>query len=375
MLRPRFLQPKVRIILPDRTPDDSEFGRGMLPDDLLAALPWVSDFDSSSPADQAKLRLIIRVSNVKGQTFFVCLATDAQRKALATFSGFPASDEVSAAVAEKHGRDAYNVWSSKPRPQLIRTFHVQGPARRPSANSWQQDRIADLKTEIRADLMEAGLQYLRDHPEMFAELSLGLLCKEIGMPVPLMPTFEQELLNEAMRDPEYREQEAARIMKSHKAEAARAAESQNLDELLAYVKKVKRIAELMGNERNAKRGAGLDDVMKTLLADGALTDILKAFKNVRTPRNPAEARQASPEGDPPNAEDQPKAQNVAHDTQVAEHPLPDRPPQSPTPQVLPAKEKPGGGTGPQRVNIGVPSDSLGLLGLRGDTSFVDRSLV
>lgn len=50
MLRPRFLQPKVRIILPGRTPDNSEFGRGLLPDDLIADLPWVSDFDPSNPA-------------------------------------------------------------------------------------------------------------------------------------------------------------------------------------------------------------------------------------------------------------------------------------------------------------------------------------
>ena len=377
MLRPRILQPKVRIILPFRPPDNSEFGRGTLPDDLLADLPWVSDFDPSNPADQAKLRLILRVSSVKGQTFFVCSATDAQRKALATFSSFPTSDEVSAAVAEKHGRGAYNVWAPLPRPQLLRTFHVQGSAKRPSAKSRQQDRITDLKTEIRADLMEAGLQYLRDHPEMFAELSLGLLCKEIGMPVPLMPTFEQELLNEAMRDPAWREQEAARIMKSHKAEAARAAESQNLDELLAYVKKVKRIAELMGYERSAKpnAGAGLDEFMKTLLADGGLTDILKAFKNVRHPRNPAEARQASPGGDPPHTEEQPVAENRAQDTHVAEHLPSNRPPQSPAPQAPRVRENPSGGSGPQRVDIGLPAAELGLLGLRGDSSFVDRPLV
>ena len=93
MLRLRFLQPKVRIILPVRPPDNSEFGRGLLPDDFLAELPWISDFDLSNPADQAKLRIILRVSNVKGQVFSVCSTTDAQRKALATFSSFPTSDE------------------------------------------------------------------------------------------------------------------------------------------------------------------------------------------------------------------------------------------------------------------------------------------
>ena len=192
-----------------------------------------------------------------------------------------------------------------------------------------------------------------------------------------MPTFEQELLNEAMRDPAFREEEGKRIMASRRVESARAAESQNLDELLAYVKKVKRIAELMGNERNPKpgAGAGLDEFMKTLLADGALTDILKAFKNVRTPRDPADARQASPVEEPPHAKEQPKPKNGAHESQVEEHLPPNRPPQSPAPQEQRAREQPRGGTGPQPFDLGVPADSLGLLGLGGDTSFVDRPLV
>ena len=258
-------------------------------------------------------------------------ATDAERKELATFSSFPTSDEVSAAVAERYGGGPFNVWATLPRPQLLRTFHVQGPARRPSANSRQQDRTANLKTEIKADLMEMAIEHLREHPEVFNELALGLLCKEIGVRVPEMPSFEEEVVNEAMGDPAFREEEGKRIMASRRVEAARAAESQNLDELLAYVKKVKRNAELMGYERNAKRGAGLDEVMKTLLADGGLTDILAAFKNVRHPRNPAEARQASPDGEPPHAEEQPRAEKGAHNTQVPEDMPPNRPPQSPAP--------------------------------------------
>ena len=81
-------------------PDDSELGRGTLPDDLLADLPCVSKFDPFDPAQTVRLRLILMVSRVKGQTFSVCLATDAWRDALATFATFPTHDEVSAAVAE-----------------------------------------------------------------------------------------------------------------------------------------------------------------------------------------------------------------------------------------------------------------------------------
>ncbi len=51
MIKPRFLRSKPKITLPDRTPDDSEFGRGLLPDDLAADLPWVSEFDPFDPAD------------------------------------------------------------------------------------------------------------------------------------------------------------------------------------------------------------------------------------------------------------------------------------------------------------------------------------
>ena len=202
MLKPWFLQSKPKIILPDRSPDACAFGRGPLPDELIADLPWVSDFDPFNPADQARLRLIIRVSNVKGQTFLVRSATDGQRMALATFTSFPTSDEVASAVAEKDGRGAYNVWATLPHPQLIRTFYVQGPARRPSAKSRQQDRIDTVTTEIKADLMEMAIEHLKDHPEVFDELALGLLCKELNVPVPNLPSFEEEVVHEAMRDPE-----------------------------------------------------------------------------------------------------------------------------------------------------------------------------
>ena len=116
-------------------------------------------------------------------------------------------------------------------------------------------------------------------------------------------------------------------------------------------------------------------LMKTLLADGGLTDILHAFKDVRPARNHSQAQQASPVVEPPHAEEQPRAENGAQESQVAEHLPPNRPPQSPAPQEPRVRESPGGSTGPRRVDIGLSADSLGLLGLRGDTSFVDRPLV
>ena len=377
MLRPWFLRPKPKIILPARPQGDSEFGRGVLPDDFVADLPWLSEFDPSNPVDQARLGVILRVSSVKGQSFVVCLATDAQRKALVTFASFPTSDEVSEAVAERYGGGVFNVWSSKPRPQLIRTFHVQGSPKGPSAKSRQQDRIAELIVEIKAALMESAMDHLQDHPEVFNELALGVLCKELGIPIPNMPDFEEEMVREAQRDPAWREAEAQRILDAREAEAERIAESQKLDDLLNYVKRVNRIAELMGFERNAQPGAGAgwDELMKVLLADGGLTDILEAFKNVRHPRNPAQAPQASADGEPPHAEEQPKAENGAHSSPVAEHLPPDTPPQSAVPQEPRVRESPGGWTGPRRFDIGVPAEELGLLGLRGDTTFVDWPLV
>ena len=375
MLKPWFLQPKVRIILPERAPDDSEFGRGLLPDDLVAGLPWVSEFDPFDPAEQSRLRLILRVSNVKGQTFLIRSAVDVEGKPLATFASFPTSDEVSAAVAEPYGRGPYNVWGTKPRPQLLRTYFVQGPVRRHSGESREQDRIADLTTEIKADLMEMAIERLQDHPEVFDSLALGLLCKELDVPVPDMPDFEAEVLSEAMRDPEYREQEAKRVLESRRAEAERIAEFQKLDDLLAYLKKAKRTVELMGYTQDVKpnASAGLDDLAKILFADGALRDIVEAFKNVRHPRNTSQARQASPVGEPPHAEEQPKAQNGAHDSQVAEHLPPNRPPQSPAPQEPRVREKPG--VADRQRSVGVPAEMLGLLGLGGDNTFDDRRLV
>ena len=50
--------------------------------------------------------------------------------------------------------------------------------------------------------MEAGYQYLREHhPEVLNALALSVLCKEIGVPVPEMPSFEEEIIREAMRAP------------------------------------------------------------------------------------------------------------------------------------------------------------------------------
>ena len=382
MLKPWFLQPKSRIIVSDRPPDDSGFGRDQLPDDLLASLPWVSDFDPFNPADQARLRLIIRVSNVKGQGFVVhsarvSSADGTLSKALATFASFPTHDEVSAAVAEPHGGGPYNVWATLPRPQLLRTFFVQGSAPKRSAESRQQNHIADLTAEIKADLMEMAIEHLREHPEVFNELALALLCKELDVPVPEMPDFEEEIVREAMRDPEYREKEAARVMESRKAEAERIAESREMDDLFAYLKKVNSIARMMGYERGKKpsAGAGLDEVMKTLVADGGLRDILEAFKNVRHPRNHSQGQQASTGAEPPFAEELPGAETGTQESQVTEHLPSNGPPRLAAPQEPRVMEKPVGGTGPQRVDIGVPADSLGLLGLRGDTSFVDWPLV
>ena len=378
MLLPWFLRPKPKITLLAKAPDDSEFGRGTLPDDLFADLPWLAEFDSSNPAEQAKLRLILRVSNVRGQTFAICRATDAQRKALATFSGFPTRDEVTAAVVEPFGGGPFNVWATLPRPQLLKKYHVPGPTKRRSAKSQQHDRIAELTTETKADLLEAGYHYLRrEHPEVFNALALSVLCKELDVPVPEMPSFEEEIVREAMREPEYREEEGKRIMDSRRVEAERIAESERMDQLLAYLKKVNRIAELLGLERGAKpnAGTGLDEAMKIVFADGGLTDILRAFKGVKPPRAPAQAPQESPVVEPPHTEEQTKAEDEAKDSQVTEHLPPNRPPQSAAPQEPRVREKPGGGGGPPRFDIGVPADSLGLLGLRGDTSFVDRPLV
>ena len=382
MLTPSFFRRKPKVILPGRPPDESGFGRRLLPDDLVADLPWVSEFDPSTPADQARLRVILRASRVRGQGFVVhsarvSSADGTLSKALATFASFPTHDEVASAVAEPYGGGPFNVWATLPRPQLLKTYHVPGSARRQAKQSRQRDRIADLTTEIKADLMEMAIEHLRDHPEVFNELALGLLCHELNVPVPEMPSFEEEIVNEAMRDPEYREQEAARIMASRRVEAARIAESQKLDDLLAYVKKVKRIVELMGYERSAKpsAGAGLDEFAKILFADGRLTDILQAFKNVRHPRNTAQAPQASPDGEPPQSEEQAEAENGGDDGQVAEQVFPSRPPQSPAPQEPRVRESPGGTTGPRKFDTGVPADGLGLLGLRGDTSFADRPLV
>ena len=47
--------------------------------------------------------------------------------------------------------------------------------------------------------MEMAIEYLQDHPEVFNELVLGLLCKEIGVPLPTLPDLEEELVREAAR--------------------------------------------------------------------------------------------------------------------------------------------------------------------------------
>ena len=66
----------------------------------------------------------------------------------------------------------------------LRTFLVHGSARRPSTKSRQQNRIADLTTKIKGDLMEMAIEHLQDHPEVFNELALAMLCGEKDVPVP-----------------------------------------------------------------------------------------------------------------------------------------------------------------------------------------------
>ena len=255
----------------------------------------------------------------------------------------------------------------------------------PPQSDLQSDRMAERKEELKLDLMELGYLHLQEHPEVFNELALGVLCNEIGVQVPEMPSFDEEIVHEAMRDPDYRAEEAKRIMKSRRVEAERIAESLEKDYLFAYLKRVNSMARMMGFERNAKpsAGAGLGALAKILLADGGFRDLLEVFKNVRPSRTPAQGPQASRGGETPRPEGRHRAGKEADgggqwsgpNEQVAQVRAPSLEPQSPAPQEPRANENPSSGTGPRRFDIGVPADSLGLLGLRGDTSFVDWPLV
>ena len=119
--------------------------------------------------------------------------------------------------------------------------------------------------------------------------------------------------------------------------------------------------------------------IKEIVANGGLNDILEVFKNVRPPRNPGQARQASPDSEPfPEGRHQ-AGKGAEHrsgpNNQVGEDQPPITEPQSPSREEPPAKEKPTSGMGPRRVDVGVPAEELGLLGLGSDTTFVDWPLV
>ena len=381
MLRPWFLQPKVNIALDRRTTDNFDVDHGPLPNDLQSDLPWVVDFDVSNPADRVRMTQILRVSRVKNQTFLVRRVTESGGKPLARFNVFPTADDLTAAVAERYGGGQYNVFSTKP-PQLLRTFLVYGPTKRSAKeHPHQPDRMAELKEDLRFDLMELAYQHLQDHPEVFDQLAIGLLCKELGIPVPEMPSFDEQILNEALRDPEYRRREGERILESRMLEAEHTRESMKLDYLLAYLRKVDRITERLGWKRGGKANAGSEvaEAIKEIIANGGLKDILEAFKNVGHPRNPVQGPMGSP-GAEPFPEGRHEAGKGAEQRpwptdQVGENQPPIRERQPPVSKEPTVREKPAGAAGPQRVDVGVPAEELGLLGLGGDTTFVDRSLV
>ena len=180
MLKPWFLQPKVNIALDRRTTDKVDVDRGPLPSDVLADLPWVADFDSSNPAERVRLRTVLRASRVKNQTFLVRRVTESGNKPLASFNHFPTIDEVSAAVAERHGGGQYNVFSTKP-PRLLRTFLVYGPIKRSAGHSQRPDRRTELVEDLKADLLETAYLHLQAHPEVFDQLAIGFLCKELNV--------------------------------------------------------------------------------------------------------------------------------------------------------------------------------------------------
>ena len=250
MLKPRFLQPKVKIALDRRTTAKLHVDRAPLPNNLPSDLPWMADLDPSIPAERAWMERILRASRVKGQTFVVRRITESQGKPLTTFAHFPTIDETSAAIVERHGGGQYNVWRTKPSPQLLRTYFIYGPIKRsPAQHPQQQDRMAELVEDLKADLMELAYQHLQEHPEVFNQLALGVLCKELDIPVPEMPSFEEQILNEALRDPAYRQREGERILELRTLRAERKLEAMKLDHLLAYLKKVNRITELLDGNR------------------------------------------------------------------------------------------------------------------------------
>jgi len=384
MLMPRFIKPKVKIALDRRTTASLDVDRGPLPTDLLSDLPWVADLDPSNPAERVRLKQILRASRVKGQTFLVRRLTESGGKPLASFNNFPTSDEISAAVVGRHGGGQFNVFSTKP-PQLLRTFLVDGPTKRSAKEHPQQpDRMTELVEDIRFDSVELAYQHLQDHPEVFHQFALGVLCSELDIPVPEMPNFDEQILNEALRDPEYRRREGERILESRMLKAEQKLDSMKLDYLLAYLKKVDRMTELLGWKRGGKANAGSEvaEAIKEIVANGGLKDILEVFKNVRKRRNPAQGRQASTDGEPrPDGRNQAgKGPPVAEhwsgpNEQVEEDQPPIAEPQPPSSEEPRVKKNPASGMGPQRVDVGVPAEELGLLGLGGDTTFVDWPLV
>ena len=123
--------------------------------------------------------------------------------------------------------------------------------------------------------------------------------------------------------------------------------------------------------------------IKEIVANGGLNDILEVFKNVRPPRNPGQARQASPDREPHRPNGRHQAEKGTHgaeqrsgpNEQVGEDQPPIREPRSPASEEPRVKRNPTSGMGPQRVDVGVPAAELGLLGLGGDTTFVDWPLV
>ena len=193
---------------------------------------------------------------------------------------------------------------------LLKSYSFDGPGRQPGKSEEHQSWM-DLKEKAQAHFLEAGLEQMRDDPEMYRELATSVMYQQFGVkrPKERLLSFDEKLIeDEIENNPRFREQIATRVAEK-RFKTGR--EEEGLESRLNDVKK---FVEVSGLLTGGKRRSSLDlsAVFEEIVGSGALKEIIGAPGGSSTGGGQGSNEQQSSQADVSGPKIRPKVVGAVH---------------------------------------------------------------
>ena len=275
-----FRRPSTDIIIEDQTSEagdhQSDYAGDLDYDDPLFHFECVGDFNLEDPTDRRKAQQIARLCEVANQSFFIFKTIvdegEVVEKQILELDHFPGSEETYHSVQEQWGGGTYSIRCRTKPKLLLRSYTFDGPSRQPGKSEEHQSWI-DLREKAQAHFLEAGLEQMRDDPEMYRELATSVMYQQFGVkrPKERLLRFDEKLIeDEIENNPRFREEIASRVAEK------RFKTGRNEEGLESRLNDVKKFVEVSGLLTGGKRRSSLDlsAVLDEIVGSGALKEIV-----------------------------------------------------------------------------------------------------